>query len=363
MNAAAASAPGRSVSRDDIERLLTRTGALWEGLRGSRLLITGGSGFFGTWLLEALLAADCAHRLGLRVVVLSRNPARFAARAPHLASAENVTTIPGDVRSFAFPPGAITHVIHAATEASVALDRDDPATMFEVCSAGTKRTLAFAAEKGCDRFLLTSSGAVYGRLPAGLDRARETLRRCDEPSRTRLGYADGKRDAERLCAEAAAGGMEVTIARCFAFVGPHLPLDSHFAIGNFIRNAIDGGPISVRGDGTAVRSYLYAAELVEWLVTILLRGRSGQAYNVGSEDGVSIAELARRVATVAGESSNHGPVAVDVAGAPTAGTAPDRYLPDCGRAREELGLRETTSLEEAIRRTIRFHVNSPCRSG
>jgi nucleoside-diphosphate-sugar epimerase len=158
------------------------------------------------------------------------------------------------------------------------------------------------------------------------------------------------------------GPMGVTIARCFAFVGPYLPLDAHFAIGNFIGDAIGGGPIAVRGDGTAVRSYLYAADLVEWLVTILLRGRSGQAYNVGSEEGVSIIELARRVAAVAGESSSNGPLAVEVAGAPTAGAAPDHYLPDCGRAREELGLRETTPLEEAIRRTIRFHVPARSRS-
>ncbi|RLS35587.1 MAG: NAD(P)-dependent oxidoreductase [Planctomycetota bacterium] len=353
---------GSAVVQEDIERLLARTSGLWEGLRGSHLFVTGGTGFFGRWLLEALVAADRAHGLDLRVTVLSRHPARFADKAPHLARSGIVTTIPGDVRNFVFPPGPVTHVIHAATEASASLDRDDSATMYDVCAKGTQRVLALAGENGASRFLLTSSGAVYGQLPDGMTRATERLRRCGEPPLSTSGYADGKREAERLCSEAGDGGMGITIARCFAFVGPYLPLDRHFAVGNFIRDAITGGPLDVRGDGTAVRSYLYAADLVEWLVTILLHGRPGRAYNVGSETGVTIGELARCVAMVAGGLQSTGSPTVQLAGMPTSGTAPDHYLPDCSRARDELGLRESTPLEEAIRRTIRHVLDKTASS-
>jgi len=343
----------------DIARLLARTPSLWEPLRGASLFISGGTGFFGAWLLEALLAANREWSLGCSVAVLSRDPSRFAAKAPHLATDPAMSFIEGDVRTFRFPDGGITHVIHAATEASASLNAADPRAMFDVCVEGTRRMLTLAEEKGVSRFLFTSSGAVYGRQPPEVARVPEDFRGGPDSLHVRNAYAEGKRAAEMLCAIAAQpsasgrAGMHVSIARCFAFVGPHLPLDTHFAIGNFIRDGVAGGPIRIAGDGTPFRSYLYAADLAEWLVTILLRGESGRAYNVGSEEAVSIRELASRVAGIAAAVwPDRGRPEIVMAEQPQPGRPAERYVPDCRRAREELGLVPATSLDESIRLTM-----------
>ena len=343
----------------DIARLLARTQTLWEPLRGASLFISGGTGFFGIWLLEAILAANRERALGCSVSVLSRDPSRFAAKAPHLVADPALSFIEGDVRDFRFPDGPITHVIHAATEASASLTADDPQVMFDVCVEGTRRMLALAEEKRSQRFLFTSSGAVYGRQPPELTHVPEDFCGGPDPLNVRNAYAEGKRAAEMLCAIAARSlasggpGLHVSIARCFAFVGPHLPLDAHFAIGNFIRDCVAGGPIRIGGDGTPFRSYLYAADLAEWLSTILLRGEAGRAYNVGSEEAVSIRQLADRVADVAAAIwPDRGRPEIVIAKQPQPGQPAERYIPSCGRARSELGLKPATSLDEAIHRTL-----------
>jgi dTDP-glucose 4,6-dehydratase len=272
--------------------------------------------------------------------------------------------INGDVRSFEFPSGPVTHVIHAATESSTTLNADDPQTMYDVCVEGTRRALALAREKQASQFLLTSSGAVYGRQPPEVTHIPEDFPLTPGQPGIRNAYAEGKRAAEELCIaasrpDAVGGCVHATIARCFAFVGPHLPLDIHFAIGNFIRDALAGGPIRIGGDGTPYRSYLYAADLVEWLLVILLNGQAGRPYNVGSEAAVSIRELADRVAAVsAAERPERGRPDVLVARQPQPGVPAERYVPDCGRARTELGLIPATSLDTAILRTMRFHAGS-----
>jgi nucleoside-diphosphate-sugar epimerase len=345
---------------EDVRDVLSRQQALWAGLKGARVFITGATGFFGTWLLETLLEANRQFSLDCRVIALSRDPNRFVVQAPHLARDGAVTWLTGDVRDFAFPAGAVTHVIHAGAESTSNLNARDPQTMFSVCVDGTRRVLEMAEQKGVERLLFTSSGAVYGQQPTNLPHVPETFCGGPDPLARKNAYAEGKRAAEFLCGLAAADCrlLHATIARCFAFVGPHLPLDVHFAAGNFIRDALAGRAIAVSGDGSPFRSYLYAPDLAEWLVTILLRGRSGVAYNVGSDEAVSIRELAERVSAVAAEVWPDRPrCKVAISLNPRPGGQPSRYVPCCARARDELGLRAVVPLDTAIRRTFLWHAS------
>jgi dTDP-glucose 4,6-dehydratase len=171
------------------------------------------------------------------------------------------------------------------------------------------------------------------------------------PANKSSAYAEAKRAAETLCALFNnAERTEIKIARCFAFVGPYLPLNGRFAIGNFIRDEMAGGPIKVRGDGTDVRSYLYASDLAIWLWTILFKGQSCDPYNVGSDQAVSIAQTARIVA----EAGGHG-AAVVIEGGPIGRPKCLKYVPSTGKARTELNLKECVDLRTAVRRTMEWH--------
>src|SRR5438874_2629933 len=333
----------------DLDHVLAQTGGLWDDLRGARLFITGGTGFFGCWLLETLCWANDRLNLGATATVLTRDPSGFARKVPHLASHRAVTLLSGDVRSFDFPDAVFSHVVHAATASSAPVD---PLATFETITLGTHRVLEFAAGCGATRFLLTSSGAVYGSQPPELTHVPEDYRGAPDPANAAYAYGEGKRAAEMLCALYAHSRLQPTIARCFAFVGPYLPLDAHFAVGNFIRDAMSGGPIRIAGDGTPYRSYLYASDLAVWLWTILLKGESCRPYNVGSEEAISIADLAR---TVIGALESQ--ATVEIATLPTPGRTSGRYVPSTARIRSELGVSVTIDLAQAVRRTVDWHTH------
>lgn len=338
----------RPLPEQDLDHVLEHTDGLWEDLRGSRLFVTGGTGFFGRWMLESFLRANDDLSLGARATVLTRDPGRFAESAPHVARHPAVTLHPGDVKSFEYPDSECTHILHMATEAGPGMS---PSASFQTAIVGTERVLNFAAVRGARKLLLTSSGAVYGTQPPASERLSEDYIGAPRPEDATAGYSHGKRAAEYLCSVAAAQtGLEVKIARCFAFVGPLLPLDANFAIGNFIRDALTRDHIEVLGDGTARRSYLYAADLAVWLWTILVNGQSGRPYNVGSEADVSIADLARLVAAVVKPATR-----VHVAETAVPGRLPARYVPSTTRATTELDVHTRVVLDDAVLRTARWY--------
>jgi dTDP-glucose 4,6-dehydratase len=223
--------------------------------------------------------------------------------------------------------------------------------MLSTIIAGTERTLEFAVKHGARKFLLASSGAVYGKQPADVTHIPESYAGAPDPVDAANVYAEGKRTAELLCAlYQKTGRLDCKIARCWAFCGPHLRLDQHFAIGNFIGDVLAGRPIQIQGDGTPRRSYVYAADLAVWLWTILLRAPALVPFNVGSVHDVSILELAQTVAMTLNPQTE-----IRVARQAVAGAAPLRYVPCVDRAREMLGLRQTVGLEECISRTAKWH--------
>ena len=338
--------------------MLEATAPLWEAARGQRLFLTGGTGFFGAWLLESFTYIRRALDLDTEAVALTRRPAAFRAKMPHLFTQPGIDLLEGDVRDFAFPAGEFRFVIHAATEASAKQLAEQPAEMLSTILAGTERTLQFAATHETKRLLLTSSGAVYGPQPSEIVHLPETWRGGPDPTQVNSIYGEGKRASELVCAlYQKQYGIECAIARCWAFCGPHLPLDTHFAIGNFIRDAMAGSPIRIGGDGTPTRSYLYASDLAIWLWTILFRAPALVPFNVGSPESVSIRELAEAVRDALGCN-----VDIEIARDALTGAPVSRYVPSVERAVSELALHPHVPLPEAIRRTAAWYGWTPKKS-
>jgi len=338
----------------DLDEILDRNHDDFAALRGARLFVTGGTGFVGTWLVESFAWANRRLALGARAELLVRDAARFTTVAPHLAGDAALTTVAGDVRTFVSPAGRYDAVLHLATPASATINDEEPFVMIDTIVEGMRRVLDLAAASGSIPLLFTSSGAVYGRQPPELSLVAETDRGGPDCLDPRFAYHEAKRLAEQLCASYAKTRTVLPkIARLFAFVGPHLPLDRHFAVGNFVRDALTGGPIVVGGDGTPVRTYLYAGDMTSWLWRVLVRGKPLRAYNVGSCEPMSIAEIARRVADVTTPTPE-----VIVRGTPVADRPAERYACATGRARAELGLAEWTPFDESIRRTLAWAARS-----
>lgn len=335
---------------NDLDYVVDAVGDRWENLRGKSLLVTGGTGFIGKWLLATFLHANQRYGLGSKVFVLSRSPELFCKEYPEIAGANEIQWLKGDTRSLS-PEAAkgCTFAIHAATDVVAS---SSPTEIFETCTSGTRRVLdAMAATAEVSRILLLSSGAVYGRTPSDVTAIPESWTGAPDSLLPASAYGEGKRVSELLCAMAAAANpnIQISIARCFAFVGPHLPLDKHFAIGNFIKAAMEGKDIHIQGDGTPIRSYLYAADLVHWLWVLLFEGPNARAYNVGGVERISIADLANRVNRVLGGIGN-----IVTAQKPSIGAAPQTYVPSLDQISNDLKLLPNIDLNEAILRTARW---------
>lgn len=313
-----------------------------------RILLTGGTGFFGRALLRTWQARFRTGEPVPSVTVMTRSPGLFWSRHPEFKDLAWLQLHRGDVcHPDSLPHERMfTHVLHAAADSTLG-PRLTPLQRYDQIVSGTRNLLDFAVACKAERFLFISSGAVYGPQPAHLDRIPEDWHGMPDPLDPANAYGVAKRAAEHLCAlYNQAHGLHAVIARCFAFVGEDLPLDVHFAIGNFIRDAIWHDKIVVKGDGKPLRSYLDQRDLAEWLLTLLQKGENGRAYNVGSDQALSIAEIAHLVRDIVSPGKP-----VHIEGNDSGNNGRNLYIPSIRRARDELGLAVRIPLELAIRAT------------
>lgn len=320
-------------------------------LAGSRLAVTGGTGFLGTWIAEMVTALNDEFKLGVRLEVIATDASGWVARHPHLGSRPEIGVHNHDVRSSLELPADVRYVIHAAGIPDGRVHASDPLRVFETGVIGTSRVLAAVAGlAGIAGFLHVSSGLVYGGV-AGSEGFREDAASLVEVGAVGNVYADSKRAAESLCAiYRSQFRLPVVTVRPFTFMGPFQALNRPWAFNNFLRDGLGGREIRVHGDGEARRSFLYGSDAAAWALVALVKGESGRVYNLGSAAKVSIRDLAEQIA--AQIPSRPGVLYRTL---PAAQLRQRDFFPATTRAVSELGLHETVDLPSALAKTIAWY--------
>ena len=335
----------------DLEEICLNTQEYWLNKKDLTFFITGGTGFFGIWFLMSFVHINRKMNLNSKFIILTRNKSKFLSRHPNFSEFHELVFVEGDIVDFKYFEEKVDYIIHAATEASVELNLKQPMVMFKTIVEGTNRVLDFARIKCVKGLLYVSSGAVYGVQPDSIENMYESFLGGPATNDSKSVYGESKRMAEVLCSVFYTHyGVPIKVARCYAFLGPFLPLDSHFAAGNFINNVLRGEDIVIKGDGSAMRSYMYPTDLLTWLWKILFKGAVNEPYNVGSDKSISIFDLAKLICERQGNQGTN--VMINT---PSAGQLSNRYVPSIFKAKEDLNLVLNVSLDEAIDRTVTFY--------
>lgn len=321
-------------------------------LRGTSVLITGGTGFMGTWLTELLTHLNDHHDFGVEINLLSSQAETFRARVPHLAGRSDVTLLQRDIRSVVDLPEELNYIIHAAASPDTRLHASDPLRVMQVISQGTAAVLEAATRlPDLRKFVNVSSGLIYGAQPHEMPGVAERYVGGLDCASVSMAYAEAKRFGETLCAGyRSQHRLPIVGARPFAFVGPYQLLDRPWAINNFIRDGIKGGPIRIQGDGRTVRSYMYGSDMAWWMLNILVRAAPGQIFNVGSPQEISLHQLAERISAYFQWRPE---IMLNVAAERS--PPPSRFVPDVSLARDSLGLSLTVNLDTAIQRAVTWY--------
>lgn len=311
----------------------------------STLLVIGGSGFFGKSVIDAYMRGLLKPWRIKRLIAMSRHATDLISIFPE-HRIYNIEFVNADIATTTEMPQA-DYVIHAAASTDLRDYLSKPESEKNNIQAGTYNYCKLAKLfHQHSKVVYTSSGAVYGVQPETVEQMSEE----DVPIDIELmdagkkDYAIAKQDAEKAIIDLGKLGVKVSIARCYAFVGKWLPRDQHFAIGNFIKNGLEGNNIAVKAKHHVYRSYMYADDLVIWLMTIAENASSTcPIFNVGSDEAISIHDLGKLVAAYFNVNAQLEPI-ID--------TKVDRYIPSIAKASNTLGLKLNFNVSSALHETV-----------
>lgn len=337
------------IVEEDVRFVLAACHDELKALSGKTLLLTGGSGFVGSYLVESIIAFNRTHDCApCHLLLPTRSLSATRAKWPHFFGVEGVDWFEWDGFTLMPPGDACDYIIHAASPADPASYLHSPMQTMEDIARGTGGVLHYAKRAGVRKLLYLSSGAAYGRQAPDVDALKEDAPGAPDLSELSSCYGEAKRYAELLCRTS---GVPAVIARLFAFVGPYQDLSGSFAVPDFISQAKREKKICIHSDGSALRTYCYASDLTIGLWKLLLNGKPGELYNVGADaPRITIRELAEMVAKQIGQ------VEVIVEGKTSAGPR-SRYIPNTDKFKQIYVAQ--IDLADGLRRTLTSYQHSP----
>jgi UDP-glucuronate decarboxylase len=356
------------------EDLATMLGALDPDLRrmsGKRLLVTGGAGFLGYYLVQVPLAWNDAHpdQPPINVTVFDNYFRGVPGWLEALGSRPEVELVVHDVRG-PLPDRMddFAYVVHAAGVASPTYYRAHPIETMDANINGLRNLLDYARQRveagqEIEGFLFYSSSEIYGDPAADAIPTPETYRGNVSCTGPRACYDESKRYGETLCVNfARQHGIPVTMVRPFNNYGPGMKITDGRVIADLFRDALAGRDLVLFSDGSPTRTFCYVTDAITGYYLALLRGRPGEAYNVGVDGPeISMLDLAKTIAGLANDLFGHQVKVVRgrSAEADYLVDNPNRRCPDITKARNELQYRPRVTLEEGLRRTMLWYSGNP----
>ena len=332
---------------DDFIEILSRTEKIWKKSKKKIFLLTGCTGFFGYWLVRSFIEANKKYNLNIKLFILTRNKNNLINK---LLKDKIINFIIGDIRNFNYPKNKIDYIIHGATTSALeTFNKQNPLEKISIIVDGTKNILNLTKKNKCKKFLYLSSGSVYGKEFKLNKKMKESdvgnLNHIDSNLDLSV-LGQSKKMAETLVSiYSKTNNISSSIARCFTFVGPLLPLDIHYAIGNFLKNKVSNKNILINSTGESIRSFMYMTDLTVWLLSILFFGKNDDIYNVGSDKGVSIKKLAKMVNNL---EKNNSKIKIKKI---TRINDKNSYVPSVSKSKKILNLKIKYNLKESLKKT------------
>jgi|TARA_B100000929_G_C15509821_1_gene419927 dTDP-glucose 4,6-dehydratase len=315
----------------DFENIYISTRYLWKNFKRKKIFITGGTGFFGYWLIRSFIYANEKLKLNSKIYVLTRKKNIKKSLIYKLCANRNVFFHVGDIRNFKKIEKKFDYIIHGATtSARETFKEQSPKEKIDIIVNGTKYILDHAVRNKSRNFLYISSGSVYGNN--------------NNLDLNILGQS--KLIAEGLVSNYSKKSLLNTkTARCFSFVGPLIPLDIHYAIGNFLKRSVMKQSIVLNSNGKSLRSYMYMSDLTIWLWTMLFKGKNNQIYNLGSDKPISILNLAKLINKLTINNKK-------IKFKKNKENFINNYIPSVSKTKKTLGLKIRIPLNQAIQKTF-----------
>ena len=319
-------------------------------LKNTRICITGGGGFVGTWLLEVINYLNKVHNFEIHVTSIDRDFEKLKKMAPHLYEAKNFEVKRCDLRYLVELPKDANYVIHCAGSPDNRVHATNPVDVMSSCALGTESVLR-ATDRLSDFRMFTNltSSLVYGNFNdtnKAISESEKLASNTDLSS-----YVAGKVYSEVLTSSYRQQFRTPSIIlRPFTFIGPYQTLTSPWALNNFIHDAISGSTVKVLGSGKTVRSFLYGADVAFWVLALTANGENGSIYNLGSPEAIDLTSVAKIVT-----SHFATPKEIMYVGGNSNSDKVNYMVPDTRKVESSFALKPVFKINEAIKRSVDWY--------